>query len=95
MVDDDIKKTGNYLFAKLDSTRKKISELENSLESAKDEVGYLEIIINKLNLCRACFAKGSFYRYTALEDKHKEACPSCEGEGRIIPELKREVCSGY
>lgn len=83
MVDDDIKKTGNYLFAKLNSTTKRVGELENDLDSAKDEVAYLQMIINRLHLCRQCLAKGSFYRYTSPEDKHKEICPTCKGKGQI------------
>lgn len=86
MVDDDIKETGNYLFAKLDGAKKRVGELENDLDSAKDEVGYLEKLINQLHLCRACLAKGSFYRYTSPEDKHKEVCPTCKGKGQISPD---------
>lgn len=86
MVDNDVKKIGNYLFEKLSNAQKNVSELENSLDSAKDEVAYLQMIINRLHLCRQCLVKGSLHRYTSKENEYREACPTCKGKGQISPD---------
>lgn len=86
MVDDDIKKTGNYLFEKLSNAQKNVSELENSLDSARNEVYHLKMIIHRLNLCMACLVVGNLHRYTSKENECREACPTCKGKGQIIPD---------